>query len=124
MSEMFISLNLTEEEHKFLNAVAVLNDTNAERAANQIIVRFLDDLIADCENTPICQMILPGPLEIAPEPLAKQEEKQEEKPKKKGGRPRKTLSEYAKETAAEVAEIEKREKMSKDEFIDYFGGRS
>ena len=29
MSEMFISLNLTEEEHRFLNAVAVLNDTNA-----------------------------------------------------------------------------------------------
>lgn len=39
-----------------------------------------------------------------------------EKPKRRGGRPRKSLTQF-------VEEVHEADKMSKDEFVEYFGGK-
>lgn len=39
-----------------------------------------------------------------------------EKPKRKGGRPRKSVNQF-------VEEVHQADKMSKDEFVEYFGGK-
>lgn len=44
------------------------------------------------------------------------EEPEEEKPKRKGGRPRKSVNQF-------VEEVHQADKMSKDEFVEYFGGK-
>lgn len=43
-------------------------------------------------------------------------EQEEEKPKRKGGRPRKSVNQF-------VEEVHEADKMSKDEFVEYFGGK-
>ena len=43
-------------------------------------------------------------------------EPEEEKPKRKGGRPRKSVNQF-------VEEVHQADKMSKDEFVEYFGGK-
>lgn len=43
-------------------------------------------------------------------------EPEEEKPKHKGGRPRKSVNQF-------VEEVHQADKMTKDEFVEYFGGK-
>ncbi len=123
---------LTNEEKKMLRVVAAYNDITEEQAKAAIVKLFLSDLLADQDNTPLVNMKLPQTdagsvvdLIAGPE-ITLTDTKAPEKPKNKGGRPRKktTLASYVNDTVAEVKETERLEKMSRDKFVDYFGGKT
>ena len=123
---------LTNEEQKMLKVVAAYNDITEEQAKAAIVKLFLSDLLADQDNTPLINMKLPktdAVLEIdlltGPPQISLTDTKAPEKPKNKGGRPRKkSLANYVNDTVAEVKETERLEKMSREEFVDYFGGKT
>ena len=100
---------LTKEEQKMLRLMAAYNDCTEEQAKAAIVKQFLNDLVND-ETAYIAQLMLTVPIE--------DDKKAEtpEKPKHKGGRPRKSVNQF-------VEEVHQADKMSKDEFVEYFGGK-
>ena len=123
---------MTNEQKRMLRVVAAYNDITEEQAEKAIVADFLNWLLTDDSN-PLSNMALkvekhtikelentadillgnkpyPVPIETPEQP----------KVRKKPGRKPKTLKEFVDGTAREVRQAEK---MSKDEFVDYFGGK-
>ena len=123
---------MTNEQKRMLRVVAAYNDITEEQAEKAIVEDFLNWLLKDDSN-PLSNMALkvekhtikelentadillgnkpyPVPIETPEQP----------KVRKKPGRKPKTLKEFVDGTAREVRQAEK---MSKDEFVDYFGGK-
>ena len=113
---------LTNEEKKMLKVVAAYNDTTEEVAKQLIVKRFLGFLVEDPES-PMSNMKLPDvPLSVKCADAIKEagklikDETPAEKPKRKYTR--KTVNQFASEVEAK----EREGKMTKDEFVAYFGG--
>ena len=105
---------LTNEEKKLLKVVAAYNDITEDQAKAAIVKLFLQDLVAGQDTTPLIHMALPViPKAVAGPEINLAETKMSEKPKRKGGRPRKTVSQF-------VEEVHEADRMTKDEFVDYF----
>lgn len=123
---------MTNEQKRMLRVVAAYNDITEEQAEKAIVADFLNWLLTDDSN-PLSNMALkvekhtikelentadillgnkpfPVPIETPEQP----------KIRKKPGRKPKTLKEFVDGTAREVRQAEK---MRKDEFVDYFGGK-
>lgn len=102
---------LTKEEQNMLRLMAAYNEVTEDQAKDAIVKQFLNDLVFD-EDAKISQLLICVPIEPAyvPKPV-----ETPEKPKRKGGRPRKSVNQF-------VEEVHQADKMSKDEFVDYFGG--
>ena len=127
---------LTNDEKRMLRVVAAYNDCTEEEAEKAIVKTFLDDLLNDDKSAiallglPIVEKISPAVGIVTftpekytvetPESFAKRETPEQPKVRKKPGRKPKTLKEFVDGTAREVRQAEK---MSKDEFVDYFGGK-
>lgn len=114
---------LTNEEKKMLKVVAAYNDTTEEMAKQLIVKRFLGFLVEDPES-PMSNMKLPAvPAAVKYADAIKEagklikDETPAEKPKRKYTR--KTVNQFA----DEVEQKEREGKMSKDEFVAYFGGK-
>lgn len=132
---------MTNEQKRMLRVVAAYNDITEEQAEKAIVEDFLNWLLKDDSN-PLSNMALkvekhtikelehtadillgnkPYP---APRPLPDFdpaiETPEQPKVRKKPGRKPKTLKEFVDGTAREVRQAEK---MSKDEFVEYFGGK-
>ena len=105
---------LTNEEKKILKVVAAYNDITEDQAKAAIVKLFLQDLVAGQDTTPLIHMALPEvPKTVTGPGINLKEANTTEKPKRKGGRPRKTVSQF-------VEEVHEADKMTKDEFVDYF----
>ena len=112
---------LTTDEKRMLRVVAAYNDCTEEQAQQAIVKDFLSWLMSN-EETPMNKMELP--IE-KPEPVMKSEvvlydnRETPEQPmvRKKPGRKPKNFVEDT------IREVRQNEKMSKDEFVDYFGGK-
>lgn len=115
---------MTNEQKRMLRVVAAYNDITEEQAEKAIVTGFLNDLLTD-DSLPLANMELHVEKE-KPEtcktvqPTVSQIETPE-KPRKKPGRKPKTVEQWASDTAREVRQAEK---MSKGEFVEYFGGKS
>ena len=105
---------LTNEEKKMLKVVAAYNDTTEEMAKQLIVKRFLGFLVEDPES-PMSNMKLPD-VPAAVKYADAINETPAEKPKRKYTR--KTVNQFADEVEAK----EREGKMTKDEFVAYFGG--
>lgn len=122
---------LTNDEKRMLRVVAAYNDCTEEEAEKAIVKNFLDDLLND-DKSAIALLGLPivekvdhvKDLAEKVAPIAKMFDSPieipEKKIRKKPGRKPKTLKEFVDGTAREVRQAEK---MSKDEFVEYFGGK-
>ena len=113
---------LTNDEAKMLKLIAAYNDCTEEQAKAAIVKQFLNDLVND-ETAYIAQLMLTVPIEKEKEELPNMmlfKTETHEKPRKKPGRKPKTLKEFVDDTAMEVRQADK---MSKDEFVEYFGGK-
>lgn len=100
---------LTSEEKKMLKVVAVYNDITEEQAKAAIVKQFLFDIVND-ESSTIAQLKFYVPI------VSAEKAETSETPKRKGGRPRKSVNQF-------VEEVHQADKMSKDEFVEYFGGK-
>ena len=106
---------MTREEERILKTVAAYNGLTETEAQQMIVKRFLDRIMTHAEVR-VIDMVLPQlPEQDKEEP--KKAETTDTPPKRRGGRPKKMLSSYVNDTAAEV---ERRERMSKDEFVEAF----
>lgn len=124
---------MTNEQKRMLRVVAAYNDITEEQAEKAIVEDFLNWLLKDDSN-PLSNMALkvekpepkdnsawrPLPEKVEPAPLPDFETPEQPKVRKKPGRKPKTLKEFVDGTAREVRQAEK---MSKDEFVEYFGGK-
>lgn len=108
---------LTNDEKRMLRVVAAYNDITEEQAEKAIVADFLDFLLKDDSN-PLSNMALkvekPEPVVVPT--LAMIETPEQPKIRKKPGRKPKNFVEDT------VREVRQAEKMSKDEFVEYFGG--
>lgn len=122
---------MTNEQKRMLRVVAAYNDITEEQAEKAIVEDFLNWLLKDDSN-PLSNMALKvekhtikelentADILLGNKPFPVQIETPEQpKIRKKPGRKPKTLKEFVDGTAKEVRQAEK---MSKDEFVDYFGG--
>lgn len=115
---------MTNEQKRMLRLVAAYNDITEEQAEKAIVEDFLNWLLKDDSN-PLSNMALKVEKpEQLPRPLPDFdpaiETHEQPKVRKKPGRKPKTLKEFVDGTAKEVRQAEK---MSKDEFVEYFGGQ-
>ena len=131
---------MTNEQKRMLRVVAAYNDITEEQAEKAIVADFLNWLLKDDSN-PLSNMALKVETpELKTEKivfdehgvtiykdgtavkptLADIETPEQPKVRKKPGRKPKTLKEFVDGTAREVRQAEK---MSKDEFVEYFGGK-
>lgn len=115
---------MTNEQKRMLRVVAAYNDITEEQAEKAIVEDFLNWLLKDDSN-PLSNMALKVEKpEQLPRPLPDFdpaiETPEQPKVRKKPGRKPKTLKEFVDGTAREVRQAEK---MSKDEFVEYFGGK-
>lgn len=140
---------MTNEQKRMLRVVAAYNDITEEQAEKAIVEDFLNWLAKDDsllmnnldlhivkEKPETCKtQILPGgsvltsisvkdmentaDVLLGNKPFPTQIETPE-KPRKKPGRKPKTVEQWASDTAREVRQAEK---MSKGEFVEYFGGK-
>ena len=126
---------MTNEQKRMLRVVAAYNDITEEQAEKAIVTGFLNDLLTD-DSLPLANMVLhveketpetckdkvvfdENGITLYKPALANYETP--EKPRKKPGRKPKTVEQWASDTAREVRQAEK---MSKGEFVEYFGGKS
>lgn len=123
---------MTNEQKRMLRLVAAYNDITEEQAEKAIVEDFLNWLLKDDSN-PLSNMALKvekhtikeldntADILLGNKPFPVQIETPEQpKVRKKPGRKPKTLKEFVDGTAKEVRQAEK---MSKDEFVEYFGGK-
>lgn len=118
---------LTKHEQKVLKVLAVYNDCTEEQARENIVKAFLKNFALNASTIfPVWAEETAGPeININAEDLKgtasidemKKAEAivQNEEPKWRGRRPRKPLDKMAEE-------IHAADKMTKDEFVDYFSG--
>lgn len=104
---------LTNDEKRMLRVVAAYNDITEEEAKAAIVKNFLGLLLTD-ESSPIGNMKLEHAKTAVPE------EKIVKPRKKPGPKPKKQT---VNELADEIEQTEKSAKMSREEFIEYFGGK-
>lgn len=120
---------MTNEQKRMLRVVAAYNDCTEEEAEKAIVKLFLDDLLND-DKSAIALLGLPIVEKVDPvkdlaekvAPIAKMfdspiETPEQPKVRKKPGRKPKNFVEDT------IREVRQAEKMSKDEFVDYFGGK-
>lgn len=112
---------MTNEQKRMLRVVAAYNDITEEQAEKAIVADFLDWLLKDDSN-PLSNMALKVEKpEQLPRPLPDFdpaiETPEQPKIRKKPGRKPKNFVEDT------VREVRQAEKMSKDEFVEYFGGK-
>ena len=117
---------LTNDEKRMLRVVAAYNDCTEEEAEKAIVKTFLSDLLNDDKSAiallglPIVEKVDPAwkPLpDKLPYPVPLPDyETPEKKIRKRPGRKPKNFVEDT------IREVRQNEKMSKDEFMDYFGG--
>lgn len=115
---------MTNEQKRMLRVVAAYNDITEEQAEKAIVADFLNWLLKDDSN-PLSNMALKVEKpEQLPRPLPDFdpaiETPEQPKVRKKPGRKPKTVEQWASDTAREVRQAEK---MSKGEFVEYFGGK-
>ena len=124
---------LTNDEKRMLRVVAAYNDCTEEEAEKAIVKTFLDDLLNDDKSAiallglPIVEKISPAVGIVTftpekytvetPESFAKRETPEQPKVRKKPGRKPKNFVEDT------IREVRQNEKMSKDEFVEFFGGK-
>ena len=118
---------LTNDEKRMLRVVAAYNDCTEEQAEKAIVKTFLSDLLND-DKSAIALLGLPIVEKVDPvkdlaekvAPIAKvfdsPIEIPEQKIRKKPGRKPKNFVEDT------IREVKQNEKMSKDEFVEFFGG--
>ena len=117
---------LTKHEQKVLKVLAVYNDCTEEQARENIVKAFLKNFALNASTIfPVWAEETAWPeININAEDLkgtAPIDEKnaeaivQNEEPKRRGRRPRRPLDKM-------VDEIHEADKMTKDEFVDYFTG--
>lgn len=112
---------MTNEQKRMLRVVAAYNDITEEQAEKAIVADFLDFLLKDDSN-PLSNMALKVEKpEQLPRPLpdfdpAIETPEQPKVRKKPGRKPRNFVEDT-------VREVRLADKMSKDEFVDYFGGK-
>lgn len=112
---------MTNEQKRMLRVVAAYNDITEEQAEKAIVEDFLNWLLKDDSN-PLSNMALKVEKpEQLPRPLPDFdpaiETPEQPKVRKKPGRKPKNFVEDT------VMEVRQAEKMSKDEFVEYFGGK-
>ena len=118
---------LTNDEKRMLRVVAAYNDCTEEEAEKAIVKTFLDDLLNDDKSAiallglPIVEKVdLVKDLAEKVAPIAKvfdsPIEIPEQKIRKKPGRKPKNFVEDT------IREVKQNEKMSKEEFVEFFGG--
>ena len=112
---------MTNEQKRMLRVVAAYNDITEEQAEKAIVADFLNWLLKDDSN-PLSNMALKVEKpEQLPRPLPDFdpaiETPEQPKVRKKPGRKPKNFVEDT------VREVRQAEKMSKDEFVEYFGGK-
>lgn len=112
---------MTNEQKRMLRVVAAYNDITEEQAEKAIVEDFLNWLLKDDSN-PLSNMTLKVEKpEQLPRPLPDFdpaiETPEQPKIRKKPGRKPKNFVEDT------VREVRQAEKMSKDEFVEYFGGK-
>lgn len=115
---------MTNEQKRMLRVVAAYNDITEEQAEKAIVADFLTWLLNDStKELQDLKLNIEKPEQL-PRPLPDFdpaiETPEQPKVRKKPGRKPKTLKEFVDGTAKEVRQAEK---MSKDEFVDYFGGK-
>lgn len=112
---------MTNEQKRMLRVVAAYNDITEEQAEKAIVADFLTWLLND--STKELQDLklnikkpeqLPRPLPYFDPAI---ETPEQPKVRKKPGRKPKNFVEDT------IREVRQNEKMSKDEFVDYFGGK-
>lgn len=121
---------LTNNEKRMLRVVAAYNDCTEEEAEKAIVKLFLDDLLND-DKSAIALLGLPivekvdtlKDLVDKVVPIAKMfdspiETPEQPKVRKKPGRKPKNFVEDT------IREVRQNEKMSKQEFVEYFGGKA
>lgn len=112
---------MTSEQKRMLRVVAAYNDISEEQAEKAIVEDFLNWLLKDDSN-PLSNMALKVEKpEQLPRPLpdfdpAIETPEQPKIRKRPGRKPRNFVEDT-------VREVRQAEKMSKDEFVDYFGGK-
>ena len=123
---------LTNDEKRMLRVVAAYNDCTEEQAEKAIVKTFLDGLLNDDKSAiallglPIVEKISPAVGIVTftpekytvetPESFAKRETPEQPKIRKKPGRKPKNFVEDT------IREVKQNEKMSKEEFVEFFGG--
>lgn len=108
---------MTNEQKRMLRVVAAYNDITEEQAEKAIVADFLDFLLKDDSN-PLSNMALKVEKpEQLPRPLPDFETPEQPKIRKKPGRKPRNFVEDT------VREVRQAEKMSKDEFVECFGGK-
>lgn len=113
---------MTNEQKRMLRVVAAYNDITEEQAEKAIVADFLTWLLNDStKELQDLKLNIKKPEQL-PRPLPDFDPAIEtpEKVRKKPGRKPKTVEQWASDTAREVRQAEK---MSKDEFVEYFGGK-
>ena len=118
---------MTNEQKRMLRVVAAYNDCTEEEAEKAMVEDWLVRLMENPFTPDSLELHIkksafkPLPETMpAPCPLPDYEAPEQPKVRKKPGRKPKTLKEFVDGTAREVRQAEK---MSKDEFVDYFGGK-
>lgn len=115
---------LTNDEKRMLRVVAAYNDITEEQAEKAIVEVFLNWLLKDDSN-PLSNMALKvETIKAQAEKLLTDtavgyviETPEQPKVRKKPGRKPRNFVEDT------VREVRQAEKMSKDEFVEYFGGK-
>ena len=119
---------LTNDEKRMLRVVAAYNDCTEEEAEKAIVKTFLDDLLNDDKSAiallglPIVEKVdLVKDLAEKVAPIAKVFDSPIEIPEQKiRKKPSRKPKNFVEDT---IREVRQNEKMSKDEFVDYFGGK-